>query len=140
MQYQHVGYRIKGLYRLGAYALRWGMPNPKPQARPKTLRFFEKPGLHATTDAYDVSRRTLYRWKAAWEAGGGNLVTLAPQSCAPKRRRSPTWPAALSAEIRRCPQRFQSRPRHGLAREPGGSGFPCPHPGRLARPHRRGAV
>src|SRR3989344_3442986 len=104
MQYQHVGYRIKGLYRLGAYALRWGMPNPKAQDRLKILRFFEKHGLHATTDAYDVSRRTLYRWKAAWEAGGGNLVTLAPQSCAPKRRRSRTWPEAVIAEIRRLRQ------------------------------------
>ena len=36
------------------------------------LRFFDKHGLAATRDAFGVSRRTLYRWKATLKAQGGN--------------------------------------------------------------------
>jgi predicted DNA-binding transcriptional regulator YafY len=58
--------------------------------RLEILRFLDKHGLAATHDAFAVSRRTLYRWKATLEAQGGNPAALAAQSSAPKRRRTPT--------------------------------------------------
>ncbi len=99
MQRQHIGYRIRGFYRVGGYALRSGMPNDKAQHRLKILLFWEKHGLKATLDAFGVSRRTLYRWKAARKAG--NAQALTPKSSAPRRRRSRSWPMPVVEEIRR---------------------------------------
>ena len=65
------------------------------------LRFFDKHGLAATRDAFGVSRRTLYRWKAALKAQGGNPAALAAQSCAPRKRRVPKTDPRLVSEIRR---------------------------------------
>ena len=52
MQYNHVGYRVKGFYRLGNYALKWGMTNNKNTAtaekRKKILSFWLAHGLEAT--------------------------------------------------------------------------------------------
>ncbi|MEW5790958.1 MAG: helix-turn-helix domain-containing protein [Pseudomonadota bacterium] len=53
------------------------------QARLRILRFFDKHGLAATRDAFGVSRRTLYRWKAQLAAGGDNPAALAAK---PPRR------------------------------------------------------
>jgi len=65
------------------------------------LRFFDKHGLVATRDAFGVSRRTLYRWKATLKAQGGNPASLAAKSCAPKKRRTPKTDPRLVMEIRR---------------------------------------
>jgi hypothetical protein len=58
------------------------------QRRFEILRFFDKHGLAATRDAFGVSRRTLYRWKATLKAQNGNPASLAAKSCAPKKRRT----------------------------------------------------
>ncbi len=101
MQYQHIGYRIRGFYRVADYALRWGMLNDTAQTRLKILMFFETHGLQATQDAFRVSRRTLYRWKAVFQKAGQNPTALTPTSSAPRRRRTRQWPAAVVAELRR---------------------------------------
>ncbi|EGQ61807.1 hypothetical protein GGI1_09018, partial [Acidithiobacillus sp. GGI-221] len=74
------------------------------QERLKILRFFARYGLAATVDAFGVSRRTLYRWKAASKAQGGNPAALAARPCTPKRRRSPKTDQRLIDEIRRLRQ------------------------------------
>ena len=94
MQIQRTGYRIKGFYRWASYALRWGMLHETAQHRLKVLTFFETHGLHATQDAFQVSRRTLYRWKAAYRLAAGNPAALTPRSAAPHRRRQRHWPGA----------------------------------------------
>lgn len=101
MQYQYLGYRVTGFYRVADYALRSGMRHPDAQQRLQILRFFEKYGLNATIDAFAISRRTLYRWRAALEEAAGNTAALAPRSTAPVRRRRRTWPQPLIDEIRR---------------------------------------
>jgi transposase InsO family protein len=53
--------------------------------------------LGATKDAFKLSRRTLYGWKAKGQAPGA----LSPASTAPKRRRHREWPVAVIGEIRR---------------------------------------
>ncbi|WP_218587176.1 helix-turn-helix domain-containing protein, partial [Thermomonas hydrothermalis] len=70
------------------------------QRRLHILRFWGTHGLKATQDAFDVSRRTLYRWKQALREQGGNPAALAARSCAPKRRRTPKTDPRLVAEIR----------------------------------------
>lgn len=101
MQLQHVGHKLKGFYRLADYALRWGMIANSAQRRFEILGFWQRHGLAATQEAYAVSRRTLYGWRAKLRAEGGNLAALVVGSTAPKRRRQRQWPAALVAEIRR---------------------------------------
>jgi predicted DNA-binding transcriptional regulator YafY len=69
--------------------------------RLEILRFFDKHGLAATRDAFGVSRRTLYRWKATLKAQGGNPASLAAKSCTSKKPRTPKTDPRLVTEIRR---------------------------------------
>jgi len=101
MQVQHIGYRIRGFYRVAALGYLWDMTPKDAQRRFEILRFFDKHGLAATRDAFGVSRRTLYRWKATLKAQGGNPAFLAAKSCAPKKRRTPKTDPRLVTEIRR---------------------------------------
>ena len=101
MQVQHVGHKIRGFYRVADYALRWGMIAKDAQRRLEILGFWRRHGLAATCEAFKLSRRTLYLWRAKLKAEGGNVAALVPGSTAPKRRRRRQWPALLIAEIRR---------------------------------------
>ena len=101
MQVHHVGFRIKGFYRLAQFGHRWEMTPQDAQHRFTILQFFARHGLAATCEAFGVSRRTLYRWKQTLTQAGGQPAALAARSSAPRRRRQATWPAALSQEIRR---------------------------------------
>jgi len=60
MQVQHIGYRIRGFYRVAALGYLWDMTPKDAQRRFEILCFFDKHGLGATRDAFGVSRRTLY--------------------------------------------------------------------------------
>jgi transposase InsO family protein len=101
MQVKPIVERVKGFYRIADYALRWGMIAPDAQLRLQILDFWRRHGLDATREAFKVSRRTLFGWRAKLRAEGGNVAALVPGSTAPKQRRQRQWPAALGAEIRR---------------------------------------
>jgi hypothetical protein len=58
VQIHHVGYRIRGFYRLAALGQLWEMTPKDPHRRLEMLRFFDRHGLAATRDAFGVSRRT----------------------------------------------------------------------------------
>ena len=55
VQIQHIGYRIKGFYRVAKIGHRWNM-NPHAQKRIDILRFWEVHGTAAICDAFKVSR------------------------------------------------------------------------------------
>lgn len=101
MQIHRAGYRVNGFYRLADSALRWGRVHNDAAHRLKILRFFERHGLEATLEAFDVSRRTLYPWQASLKAEGGNVSAWVPGSTAPSNRRHRDWPAAVVGEIKR---------------------------------------
>ena len=137
MRLQHVGHKLRGFYRLADYALRWSMIAPSAQRRLEILRFWQRHGLAATQEAFMVSRRTLFGWRAKLVAEGGNLAALAPGSTAPKRCRERQWPAAVVAEIRR-----QRRLHPNLAKEKvhwllqpwaAARHLPCPSPRTIGR-------
>lgn len=44
------------------------MENNEAKRRLKILKFYDKYGLDATIEAFEVSRRTIYRWKAKQKA------------------------------------------------------------------------
>ncbi len=113
MQYQHVGYRIRGFYRVADHALRRDMLNDTAQTRLTILTFLETHGLAATQDAFQVSRHTLYRWKAVFQKADRDPTALTSTSSAPKRRRTRPWPAAPIDELRR---RRQAHPNLGKAK------------------------
>ena len=101
MHVHHVGYRIRGFYRLAQFGHCWEMTPKDARHRLTILHFFARQGLAATCEAFGVSRRTLYRWKRAFTQATGDPQALAARSSAPRRRRQTLWPPALSQEIRR---------------------------------------
>lgn len=67
--------------------------------RRSVLAFWEKRGLQAAIDHAEVSRATLYAWRAAYQRRG--VAGLTDMSRAPRRVRRRTWPPELVEEIRR---------------------------------------
>ena len=101
MHVHHVGFRIKGFYRLAHFGHRWEMTHKEAQHRLTILQFFARYGQAATCEAFGVSRRTLYRWKQTVTQADGKPAALAARSSAPQRHRQSTWSPALLQEIRR---------------------------------------
>jgi len=69
MRIQSQGYGIKSWYGVKRYAWRMQTVSEIAAQRLKILTFWDKHGLAATLDAFGVSRRTLYLWKAAYRQG-----------------------------------------------------------------------
>jgi transposase InsO family protein len=69
------------------------------EKRVKILTFWKTHGLQATKDAFGTGERTLYRWQAMLEAGGGRLETLDPKSTAPKGKRKRNIPYEIEQYI-----------------------------------------
>lgn len=131
MQVQRIGYGIRGLYRVAAWGhLREMTPNDA-QYRLKTLRFGDRHGLNAPREVFGVSRRTLYRWKAALPEAGGNPAALAARSGSPRRKRTSTTNPQLIAEIRKAAP-ASSQPRSRQA--------PCPPFPLMQGPRHRTAL
>ena len=79
----------KGFLTLYESTLRWMHMRNKEEVkrRAKALSFWQKHGLLATMDAFNVSGRTLYRWKKALKDADNKLMGLDPKSKAPKTKR-----------------------------------------------------
>ncbi len=93
--------RFQGLGSLRSLRVSWSMLQDTAEKRIRVLRFWDEHGMEAAIDAFSVSPRTLYRWKARLARSQGQLTSLNPKSTAPKRRRKRQWPPELVAEIRR---------------------------------------
>jgi transposase InsO family protein len=75
------------------------MISEKAKERVKILAFWEKYGDEATREAFNVSRRTLFRWQSALHVAQGKLEGLNPGRTAPKKRRSRTINRAVTTRI-----------------------------------------
>jgi transposase InsO family protein len=115
VQIRAIGYRVKGFLAVADRALYWDMICKSAEERLKVLQFWERHGLSATQEAFGVSRRTLFAWRARLRAGGGKPHHLAPGSTRPHHLRHRQWPAALIAEIRRWRQRHANLGKEKLA-------------------------
>ena len=69
------------------------------ERRVKILSFWETHGTEAATDAFGVSRRTLFRWQHALKAAQGKLPALDPKSTAPRKRRKRVYDPAYLDRI-----------------------------------------
>ena len=76
MQIRWVGYRVKGFLSMADRALYWDMICKSATERLNVLRFWEPHGLLATQEAFGLSRRTLFAWRAQLRAGGGKRHTF----------------------------------------------------------------
>ena len=104
MQIHRLSYQVKGFVRLARYAIRWGrMITNHAKERIRILAFWGKHGLAPTIEAFGVSQRTLYLWKATLKKGAGALEALNPKSTRPLhcRKRLVEWSEEVRAEIRR---------------------------------------
>ncbi len=99
MLMQHVGVGYFGYYRATAYAMKHSLMPEIAKLRMKALNFWDKHGIRAATDAFDVSTRTLYWWRRLLRTGGPEA--LIPRSKAPLVRRSRHWHPDVLKEIRR---------------------------------------
>ena len=62
MLMQHIGVGYFGYYRATAYAMKHSLMPEIAKLRMKALNFWDKHGIRAAADAFDVSTRTLYWW------------------------------------------------------------------------------
>ncbi len=83
-----------------ADAVRWHhMATQRAKKRLLTISFWEKHGVEATVDAFGVSRRTLFRWKANLRRARGHVDGLNEQSTASKRRRKREYPPGFLEKV-----------------------------------------
>ena len=74
------------------------MDSKEANDRYKIIQFYDKYGLEATTEAFEISKRTIYRWKSKLKENG--LTSLKPKSTAPKQKRKPTTPKIIIEQIK----------------------------------------
>jgi transposase-like protein len=67
--------------------------------RARILTFWQKHGLEATLDAFQVKRSTLFLWKQKLRESKGNLESLNNKSRAPKNKRKRIIPIEVKAFI-----------------------------------------
>jgi len=97
---------IKAVYGIKAssYALRWAhMITKSAKKRARIIAFWDKHGLEAAMEAYEVKRSTLYGWKKDLNDGAGKLEALNVGSTRPQKVRSRIceWSPEIKDEIRK---------------------------------------
>lgn len=102
MQIQRLSYLVPGFVKIASYAVRWSrMITQLAKHRAQTLAFWAKHGLVPTIEAFNTSRRTLFRWQKAIADKGGVLEALNALSRKPRQVRQRFWPQAVKDEIKR---------------------------------------
>ncbi|KXJ98757.1 MAG: Integrase core domain protein [Parcubacteria bacterium OLB19] len=75
------------------------MISDKAKDRVRILAFWERYGTDTTTEAFDISKRTLERWQKILNESQGKLEALNPKSTTPKKRRSRSIQSTISEQI-----------------------------------------
>src|SRR3989338_603712 len=90
----------KGFISLWEQMIRFRyMITEQAKQRCRILAFWERHGDMATQEAFQVSRRTLYRWQTSLAQHGGRLDGLNTKTTAPRHRRKRHIPAGVSERI-----------------------------------------
>ena len=106
MQTDYLFNGIRGYASLKRFGYLLEMKTKEAKERYKILLFFEKYGLEATKEAFGVSRRTLYRWKALLQTNKNEINALNPKSTQPKQKRQPITPKAIVDEMKRLREKY----------------------------------
>jgi len=113
MQTDYYYHGLKGYATLKKFSYLLEMTTDEASKRYKILEFYDKYGLEATYEAFNVSRRTIYRWKAKLKNNKNEITALNPKSTKPKNTRTPITPKALINEIKRL---RETHPNMGKAK------------------------
>ena len=93
---------IKGFLTVYNRAVRYAyMITAEAKRRLKILEHWKKHSLQSAIDAFDVSERTLWNWKARLDANGGKPEALNPGKRIPQKKRRRIWDDRILGEIRR---------------------------------------
>ena len=105
--------------------------------RSEILSFWNKHGLAATLDAFEVKKRTLFLWKQKLKQNQGNLESLNNLSRAPKTKRKRQWSYQIIEEIKRLrwfhPNLGKEKLYPELKLFCGQKGLTCPKPRTIGR-------
>lgn len=93
-------YPVKGAAKLYADTVRWHhMASERAKKRLTIIAFWEKHGVEATVDAFTISRRTLFRWKAKLKRARGHVDGLNEKSTAPRTKRKREYPPGFLEKV-----------------------------------------
>ena len=93
---------IKGFVTVYDRAVRYAyMITAEAKRKLKILEHWKKHSLQSAVDAFDVSERTLWNWKARLQTGGGKPEALNPGKRIPQKKRRRVWDPRILDEIRR---------------------------------------
>jgi hypothetical protein len=106
MQTYYLWRWVKGFRRFEQLGYRLSMITKEAQERLRILPFWDKYGLEAAIEAFAVSKRTLYRWKAALALNANDILSLNPKSRKPHSGRSPATPKSVIDEIKRLREKY----------------------------------
>jgi transposase InsO family protein len=97
----------RGFLSTAHNALKWAyMITEKAKHKYKVLCFWDKHGLEATVEAFNVKKRTLYDWKKNLRKGGNKPEALNEKSKAPRTRRKRIWSLEILNEIKRLREKY----------------------------------
>ena len=131
MQVHRLSYGVKGFVRLARYAIRWTrMVTDKAKHKARVLKFWADHGTKAATEAFAISKRTLYHWQAQIRKGEGALEALNERSKRPHAIRRRQWHPDILLEIKRQradhPNLGKEKVHDALKKFCVSRAFPCP--------------
>jgi len=93
---------VKGFVTVYERAIRFAyMISEQAKKKMRILIFWEKYGLEATIEAFDVKRRTLFDWKKRLNDSGGKIESLNNKKKIPINKRKRLWDISIIEEIKR---------------------------------------
>ena len=101
MQTDYLFNGIKGYAYIKRFSYLFEMKNKEANERYKILQFYDKYGLNATIEAFNISRRTIYRWKEKLKKNHNQINSLNSKSTKPKKKRESSVSKDLIVEIKR---------------------------------------
>ncbi len=104
MQTDYLFHGIKGYAHIKRFSYLFNMENDEANKRYKILKFCDKYGIEATIEAFNVSRRTIYRWKSKLK--DNDISALKPKSTKPKHTRTPKTSRLIIDEIKRLREKY----------------------------------
>jgi len=98
---------IKGFVTVYNRAIKFRyMISEKAKKKARILIFWEKHGLEATMEAFNVKERTLYDWKKKLKENQGKIDSLNDKSRTPQTKRKRLWDQRIIDEIKRLRNKY----------------------------------
>jgi len=97
---------IRGFERFAYYCYHYDMINKEAKRRYKIVMFYKEYGVTAALEAFDISKRSLYRYKSILEKNNNKIEALEPKSKTPKRKQQSKVPKEMVDKIKRVREKY----------------------------------